>query len=65
MHLEDGLKIALCVEEEAILENAFLVDREASVEMPSGNVRTYRHLRQRRPRLRGHPSGKSLNTRKR
>ena len=29
MSVEDELKIALCVEEEAILEDAFMVDREA------------------------------------
>ena len=39
MSVEDDLKIALCVEEEAILEDAFMVDREASVEMPSENVK--------------------------
>ena len=37
--MEDELKIALCVEEEAILKDAFMVDREASVEMPSGKVK--------------------------
>ena len=35
----EELKIAQCVEEEAILEDAFKVDREASVEMPSGKVK--------------------------
>ena len=39
MSVEDELNIALCVEEEAILEDAFMVDREASVEMPSGKVK--------------------------
>ena len=39
MSVEDELKIALCVEEEAILENAFMVDCEASVEMPFGKVK--------------------------
>ena len=39
MSVEDELKIALCVEEEAILEDAFMVDREASVEMASGKVK--------------------------
>ena len=29
MSVEDELKIAICVEEEAILEDAFMVDREA------------------------------------
>lgn len=33
--VEEELEIALCVEEEAIIEEAFIVDREASVEMPS------------------------------
>ena len=65
MSVENELNIALCVEEEAILENAFMVDREASVDMSSGKVKDLRHLRQRRPRLRGHPSGKHLNIRKR
>ena len=60
--MEDKLKIALCVEEEAILEDALMVDREALVEVPSEKSRIYRHLRQRRPRLRGHISGKCLNT---
>ena len=35
----DELKIALCVEEAATLEDAVMVDREASVEMPSGKVK--------------------------
>ena len=39
MSVEDELEIALCVEEEAILEDACMVDREASVEMPSGKVK--------------------------
>ena len=39
MSVEDELKIALCVEEEATLEDTFMVDREASVEMPSGKVK--------------------------
>ena len=39
MSVEDELKIALRVEEEAILEDAFMVDREAPVEMPSGKVK--------------------------
>ena len=39
MSVEDGLKIAPCVEEEAILEDRFMVDCEASVEMPSGKVK--------------------------
>ena len=39
MSVEDELKIALRVEEEAILEDAFTVDREASVKMPSRNVK--------------------------
>ena len=37
--VEDELKIALCVEEEAILKDVFMVDREASVEMPSGKFK--------------------------
>ena len=48
MSVEDELKITLCVEE-AILEDAFVVDREASVEIPSGKIKDLRHLRQRRP----------------
>ena len=37
--IEDELEIALCAEEEAIPEEALLVDRDASVEMPSGKVK--------------------------
>ena len=33
------LVVALFVQEEAILEDAFMVDREASVQLPSGNVK--------------------------
>ena len=39
MSVEDELKITLCIEEEAILEDAFVVDREASVEIPSGKIK--------------------------
>ena len=39
MSVEDELKVALCFEEEAILEDAFMVDREALVEVPSGKVK--------------------------
>ena len=38
MSLKDELNITLCAEEEAILEDAFMVDRETSVGMPSGGV---------------------------
>ena len=38
MFVKDELNIALRAEEEAILENAFMVDRETSVKMPSGDV---------------------------
>ena len=38
MSVKDELIIALCAEEEAILEDAFMVDCEASVEMPSGDI---------------------------
>ena len=45
MFVEDEANIALCVEEEAILEDAFMVGRKASVEMPSETSSIYRHLR--------------------
>ena len=61
----DELKIVLCVEKEVILEDAFMVGREALLEMRSGKVKGLPPLRQRRPSLRRHPSGKHLNTRKR
>ena len=39
MYVEDEVNVALCVEEEAILEDAFMVGRKASVEMRSGDVK--------------------------
>ena len=39
MPAEDDIKIVLYVEEEVILEEAFTVDREVSVEMPFGKVK--------------------------
>ena len=36
--VKDKLNITLCAEKEAILEDAFMMDHEASVEMPSGDV---------------------------
>ena len=39
MYVEDEVNVALCVEEEAILEDAFMVGRKVSVEMRSGKVK--------------------------
>jgi hypothetical protein len=64
MSVEDELKIALCVEEEATLEDTFMVDREASVEMLSGKVKDLPPPPTTQAEVRGHPSGKHLNNRK-
>ena len=65
MIVENKLRTALSVVEEAILEETLMVDRETSVEMLSENSRFCRHLRRRRPSLRGHLSEKPLSTRRR
>ena len=39
MYVEDEVNVALCVEEEAILEDAFMVGRKASMEMRSRKVK--------------------------
>ena len=38
MSLEDELEIALAVEEEAMLEEAYMADAGASIEIPMENV---------------------------
>ena len=45
MGAEDEVNVALCIREEAILEDAFMVGRKASVEMPSETSSINRHLR--------------------
>ena len=37
--IEDELEIAMCVEDEAVLEEALQADIEASVEMPCGKIK--------------------------
>ena len=39
MSIENKLEIAMCVEDEAVLEKALQADIEASVEMPSGKIK--------------------------
>ena len=39
MSIEDELEIALCVEDEAVLEEALQADIETSVEMPFGKIK--------------------------
>ena len=60
--VEDELKIALCFEEEAILEDAFMVDRESLVEVPSGKVKDLPPPPTTKADVRSHPSRKCLNT---
>ena len=63
MSLEDELEIAQAVEEEAMLEEAYVADAGVSIEMPTGKFRTCRRPQQRKPSSYGLPFGKRLNFR--
>ena len=63
--MEVKLEIAQAVEEEAMLEEAYMADAGVSIEMPRRKFRICRRLQQRKPSYCGPPSRKRLNATRR
>ena len=55
------MKIARCVEEEAMLEESLIVDQEASIEVSVGKIRIYHLFQNNKRKFRSPNTGGRLN----